>query len=180
MAAVVMVLGLVPVVQNMHIASSMFVVYTPDSGCTMSSRVSITTIIDLQACNLLSNLLVVVITWYTTRFHGPIASSNGRGSLMTILRRNGIFASRVIGNMGEMLENDTLAFEGDLDHQETHLNGTQNTESSNHRYMGEEPCPEADERGLVALAGETSNEHGAYDNVVDEEEIPVISNSTSN
>lgn len=82
--------------------------------------------------------------------------------------------------MGEMLENDTLAFEGDLDHQETHLNGTQNTESSNHRYMGEEPCPEADERGLVALAGETSNEHGAYDNVVDEEEIPVISNSTSN
>lgn len=48
-------------------------------------------VLSLQACNLLSNLLVVVITWYTTRFHGPIASSNGRGSLMTILRRNGMF-----------------------------------------------------------------------------------------
>lgn len=87
------------------------------------------------------------------------------------------FASRIIGNMGEMLESSPLAFEDDLDHQETDLDDTINSESSNHLYFGEEPSPGADERGLVPLAEEASSEHGACDNVVDEEEITVISNN---
>lgn len=79
--------------------------------------------------------------------------------------------------MGEMLESSPLAFEDDLDHQETDLDDTINSESSNHLYFGEEPSPGADERGLVPLAEEASSEHGACDNVVDEEEITVISNN---
>lgn len=93
MAAVVMVLGLVPVSQNIYIISVTSLMYTPDS-CTLWTSLTfastIESILISQVCLVLSNLLVVVATWYAARSRGTIASSDGGGSLMTILIRDGI------------------------------------------------------------------------------------------
>ncbi|EED83341.1 predicted protein [Postia placenta Mad-698-R] len=165
-AAIVMMLGLVPVAINISC----------NLGFSYSTFENNILLLITRICILMLNLLVVISTWQATRANQGVTAWSSRGSLMAVLFRDGTvhfalvvglnaaniavtlllgastihatiynhsavsvqeyldisgptelsshassfssFASRIIGNLGEMLEGDTQApnddFEGDL------------------------------------------------------------------
>ncbi|KAF9806033.1 hypothetical protein IEO21_08839 [Rhodonia placenta] len=101
-AAIVMMLGLMPVVINIYGASKTVMTHTAE-GCFLGYSYS--TFRSHIICVLISNLLVVISTWQATRTSRAVTSGNSRGSLTTMLFRHGtVHFALVVGlNTADLL-----------------------------------------------------------------------------
>ncbi|EED81370.1 predicted protein [Postia placenta Mad-698-R] len=102
-AAIVMLLGLVPVALNIYVSSTNHLSYTT-LFCTVElsiptskyniveydAFIAFAVLLATRICVLMSNLLVAISTWQATRASRAVIALNSRGSLTTVLFRDGI------------------------------------------------------------------------------------------
>ncbi|KAF9806034.1 hypothetical protein IEO21_08840 [Rhodonia placenta] len=91
-AAIMMVLGLVPIAINIYGVSKTIVTHTAQYcilGYSFSASKNNMLLLVSRICVLVSNLLVVISTWQVIRASRVVTAFNSRGSLTAVLFRDG-------------------------------------------------------------------------------------------